>query len=290
MDVLHFPKNDGSVKEGYYNAYYAFVRRWALAAGIEVIDTKTDKVWCGRSINTFSCVYNDAQFVMDFSDFKKFQMNPVEFDCPYFKWHYSYDCLGHLKTKNVYPLSILLGFAWKQFCECRKLVTYKANGNKILNNQRPRHAAAKRRTFVHEMLTEKYGKDLSKGYIGQTDWWLSHNDCLVAVVVPGARNDMLDRGHFEEMGLGICIICPEIVTVLLRNLVLEPFKHYVPVEPDYSDLIEKIEWCKQHRDECIHIGNQARILFDKVANPHKYWTYIREILHGYSEHLYNVEK
>lgn len=29
-----------------------------------------------------------------------------------------------------------------------------------------------------------------------------------------------------------------------------PWKHYVPIDPDFSDVIQKIEWCENHLEEC----------------------------------------
>ena len=37
-----------------------------------------------------------------------------------------------------------------------------------------------------------------------------------------------------------------------------PWKHYVPVANDFSDLGEKIRWCHHHDDECREIGRNAR--------------------------------
>lgn len=39
--------------------------------------------------------------------------------------------------------------------------------------------------------------------------------------------------------------------------VFKPWIHYVPVENDFSDLNEKIEWCLQHEEECIRITENA---------------------------------
>ena len=39
--------------------------------------------------------------------------------------------------------------------------------------------------------------------------------------------------------------------------VFKPWVHYVPVENDFSDLNEKIEWCLQHEEECIRITENA---------------------------------
>ena len=38
---------------------------------------------------------------------------------------------------------------------------------------------------------------------------------------------------------------------------LEPFVHYIPVEPDLSDLHEKLEWAKQNEQACREISDHA---------------------------------
>jgi hypothetical protein len=41
---------------------------------------------------------------------------------------------------------------------------------------------------------------------------------------------------------------------------LEPYRHYVPVRADMSDLIERIAWCRANPDACIEIARAGRSL------------------------------
>lgn len=41
---------------------------------------------------------------------------------------------------------------------------------------------------------------------------------------------------------------------------LEPWRHYVPVAADLSDLVERIEWCRGHTDECRAIASAGQAL------------------------------
>jgi hypothetical protein len=41
---------------------------------------------------------------------------------------------------------------------------------------------------------------------------------------------------------------------------LIPWRHYVPVKPDMSDVVEKIEWCRSHLDECEAIAAAGQTL------------------------------
>ncbi len=38
---------------------------------------------------------------------------------------------------------------------------------------------------------------------------------------------------------------------------LKPYIHYVPVKSDLSDLIEKIQWCRDNDEKCKEISQEA---------------------------------
>lgn len=276
MDILFFPINDGSVKSTYYEAYYMSVVRSAKFINMSVIFTLNEKVWCGKGVNAYSCVLNDKQLIMDFSDHTPLQLNPADFKSPYFKWHYSLEVSGY--PANVHPLCVLQDYDYEEYQRIQTQVNYTANGELITNNQRCVAGAKERRALAQRRLLKAYGANASVAVIPQKNWWLSHNDCLVSVAVPGARNDMLDRGQMELMGLGVCVVSPVIVTVLAGGRTLEPFKHFVPVEGTYNNLIDMIEWCRKHRSECVEIGKNAKLLYDEVATPQRYWSHIKEVL------------
>ena len=40
---------------------------------------------------------------------------------------------------------------------------------------------------------------------------------------------------------------------------LIPWEHYVPVAHDLSDLLEKIDWLREHDDEARRISEKAKI-------------------------------
>ena len=41
---------------------------------------------------------------------------------------------------------------------------------------------------------------------------------------------------------------------------LEPYRHFVPVKRDLSDLAEKVQWCRGHDAECREIAAEAAAL------------------------------
>ena len=47
---------------------------------------------------------------------------------------------------------------------------------------------------------------------------------------------------------------------------LEPGKHFVEVKSDFSDLPEKLEWCKAHDEECKHIALEGKQYMQQFLN------------------------
>lgn len=46
-----------------------------------------------------------------------------------------------------------------------------------------------------------------------------------------------------------------------------PGEHYMPVESDLSDLVEKVRWAKDHDEEARKISKAARYLMRDTALP-----------------------
>lgn len=47
---------------------------------------------------------------------------------------------------------------------------------------------------------------------------------------------------------------------------LIPYKHYVPLSDDYDNVIEQVQWCEQHQDECKNIAKQATEFINQFLN------------------------
>ena len=115
--------------------------------------------------------------------------------------------------------------------------------------------------------------------------WNKDKNCLVIpwllastaaiVCVPGARNDMLDRGQGQQMFFGACTISPKLKTRLSYDRKIFRGILYVEGKPDYSDLIQKIEWVKENQEHAIQIGKTARKLFLETSTPEKQIEWIK---------------
>jgi hypothetical protein len=47
----------------------------------------------------------------------------------------------------------------------------------------------------------------------------------------------------------------------------EPWVHFVPIANDFSDLPEKLAWCRDHDDQCMEIAERARRHSELVYSP-----------------------
>lgn len=272
MSTCFLPEfNSKKVKDLYYNTFYKFVAHWLELSGIEVLFLPEDSfVWCGDGTNVFSASYNGKQVIFDYGDAKElaFQTN-----LPVFKFHYC----DIEYPENVFPFVPMLGTNWVEYNNARKQVTYKADGQ-IFCKQRPYGNALIRRMKIMSLLSAEYGSQVDCTLQSQEDYWRSFNDCFVSICVPGQREDILDRSQLEAMGLGVCTISPYIEENLFE-LTLEPWHHYIPVEKDFSDLSWVIDWCRDHRSDCIRIGSHAQKLFNTVYHPETMRWWIEDRIH-----------
>ncbi|GAI65494.1 unnamed protein product, partial [marine sediment metagenome] len=102
----------------------------------------------------------------------------------------------HGRLENTYPLTPISFYDWNRYVKLQAKIEYTCNTDKILNNQKPGADAMERRTRVQKMLKKKYRTDLDMEMTDKETFWKKINNCLVSVCIPGARNDILDRGQF----------------------------------------------------------------------------------------------
>lgn len=284
MNKIIFPKDTG---QHYFSIHYQYILdlfRYCKC-GIELKDIPEFHK------TAFQCLINGKSVIFDFAD----DGNSInECDMPVFKFHYKDE---HKELKNIYPFSPVSFYYkdWIDFNKLEKQIRYTCNNDIILNNQRPYAGALKRRKHVREILIYSYNpdndNDLDFNITDQLTFWKKINNCLVSVCVPGQNNNMLDRGQLQQMFFGCCTISPELPEILpVKNfrtmypsIVTQPFElddmnAYIKCKGDYSDLIEKIEWCKKNRKECIEIGHRAKKLCQKYLIPESLVSWILECI------------
>jgi len=266
--IIYFPKNTG---QRYYASHYSFFFNLLkfLILDIELYNPEP------HTGNNFIFRIDKKCILIDYGDHHLIAKDWQDFDIQ-FRFHYSKKAHGNLS--GVFPLTPISFYDWNQYTNLQNEINYTCNTNKILNNQTPGAEATQRRIKVQQMLRHKYHANLDTNITNKETFWKKINQCLVSVCVPGARNDILDRGQFQYMAFGACTLSPKLNIIMPYMKKPESGIHYVECASDYSNLIEKIEWCKQNRTECIEIGQNAKRLFLEICIPSAIWRWMSIIM------------
>ena len=266
--TIGFPKR---ARQKCYKPHYNFLLDLLKSLNLNVVLYGPESSPGG----SFVCRIDDQRAIIDYADFLEAREGISDSDIC-FKYHYSR--FHYEGINNIYPLGPMSFHRWDDYFTLEKEIVYSCNSDRILSNQRPHHGARKRRAIAQEVLRGKYGDDLDVEITDQPTYWEKINDCLVSVCVPGQRGTILDRGQFQYMAFGACTISPRLNIVLPNMVEPEPGVHYIECANKFSDLIEKVEWCKSHRDECIQIGQNAKRLFKENCTPVAVWEWMNKAL------------
>lgn len=273
-------KESGGIQyHRYYNIHFKYILNILKYCNID-IELVNPEYFSLKHKTAFEIEIDDNLVLIDFSDFESLSITEISKYKAVFKFHYNSET--HNEIINVFPISPVNFHEWPIYYEYVNDYKYRAKG-KIYNQQSPAGRAYDRRHYVRNMLIEKYGNDFVYERCHRYEFYKNVSKCLVSVCVPGARNNMLDRGHGQYMLLGACTISPKLVTTLSYGLCLEPGVHYIECKEDYSDLIDKIEWCKRNRGECMRIGKTAKKIMQETSTPERQIEWIKTCL-GYGKY------
>ena len=258
----------------YYSTHPQYVLNLLTKGGADVEMVPATNFKC-RSTVSFDCLIDGHLCKFDFNDHEIVDRDVSSKYKAYFKFHYheSHD-IGP-REKNIFPFSPVNFHDWDLYNRLHPTINYTAKG-KVLNNQAPAGAAIARRNHVAKILEETFSGNLDRARYPKEEFYKLINNASAIVCVPGARNNMLDRGQGQQMGLGACTISPKLNTRLSYHGMLVPGVHYVECKPDYSDLIEKVNWVRSNRDTAIKIGKAAKKLFLETSTPQKQVEWIKQ--------------
>lgn len=126
------------------------------------------------------------------------------------------------------------------------------------------------RATAHPDFPEHKKQFEEKGILGERVSWKEFLECKYLPYVDGV---MCAAPALQWRLLsGSLTFKPDSEEIQWFYRALKPYIHYVPVKSDLSDLIEKIEWAKEHDGECKQIASQAlkfaeeNILYHDVLN------------------------
>ena len=257
----------------YYGTHPTYVLNLLVKGGAVVEMVPATNFDC-RSNTSFDCKIDDHLCRFDFNDHEQYDWNSVSKYKAYFKFHWTEEGNNEL---NIFPFSPVSFHDWDLYDKLKPIINYKAEG-KVLNNQAPAGNAIARRNYVAKLLIDNFGNNLDRNRYPKEAFYRLINKASSIVCVPGARNNMLDRGQGQQIGFGACTISPKLNTRLSYHGMLIPGVHYVECKPDYSDLVEKVNWVRENKDKAIKIGLNAKKLFLETSTPQKQVEWIRKCI------------
>jgi hypothetical protein len=260
----------------YYSTHPQYVLNLLIKAGadIEMVPATTFKC---RSTVSFDCIIDGHLCKFDFNDHEKYDRDNAHKYKAYFKFHYNSEADPGLSKENIFPFTPVNFHDWALYNRLAPQINYTAIG-KVLNNQAPAGNAVSRRNHVAKLLVDAFGANVDRARYDKEVFYKLINNASAIVCVPGARNDMLDRGQSQQMGFGACTISPKLVTTLSYDKKLIPNVHYIECKADYSDLIEKVNWVIDNKDKAIQIGLNAKALFLETSTPAKQLAWILQCI------------
>jgi len=272
--------SDNYLKHKYGLIHFHFFVQYAKVAGIAVELVEPDnRVFIAEDQLIFSCTIDDQQIIVDYADHSSRNWKDLYPSLPYFKFQTIKDNLHDFIPLGPPMVGVkrkgTKGATVREYNHVKYYYDYQP-GTAILCKQLPNGAATERRNSVHALLRENFNDVDTLADQNQIDFWKQHETCLAAVCVPGATNNMVDRGHIELIGLGVCTISPELHTVFPGRRQLKAGKHYIKCCDDYSDLVDIIKELQKNPTLAKSIGHNAKRFYEKYYTPAAYWQWIRE--------------
>jgi hypothetical protein len=95
-----------------------------------------------------------------------------------------------------------------------------------------------------------------------------------------------------ELNMGSVVLLVDSPWKLWYSNLLIPYKHYVPVKQDLSDLISQIKWCRENDDKCREIVKNAQDFFDTYLQKDGILDFMQKMLvdlkNTMGNYLYNT--
>lgn len=84
-----------------------------------------------------------------------------------------------------------------------------------------------------------------------------------------------------QMFMNCCILLQDSKYKLWYSNLLIPYKHYIPIKYDLSDLVEKTQWCLKNEQKCKNIARQSKLLITKILTKKFCYQYMDNIFKKY---------
>ena len=98
-------------------------------------------------------------------------------------------------------------------------------------------------------------------------------------------NDKDSGLNWKLASCSVVLKCKATVVSWLMEDKLIPGVHYVLVKDDYSDLLEKIDWCLSNEDKCMEIIKNANAYMEQFLDEERETTLQKRVLYTYLDNV-----
>jgi len=89
--------------------------------------------------------------------------------------------------------------------------------------------------------------------------------------------DITDRLYYL-LWINAVLFIPDSAVKQWGLAFLQPWRHYIPVKADLSDLLFQLDWARRHDDECRQIAERANKLSRQIFSPDYVFYYLYTLL------------
>ncbi len=107
-------------------------------------------------------------------------------------------------------------------------------------------------------------------------------------IISAPGNDK-DSGLQWKLASNSIVLMPKPLThTWFMESELEPYKHYVPLDDDYKNLIDQLNWCKSNQKKCLEIIKMANKWVERLKDPETNREISQVIINEYSRIMASV--
>lgn len=269
LTTITMPRQD---RQRYYDPHFTFFRNLFEAAGVEV---KTEKI--RREGRGFEVQAAGKKILIDYGDHFTSAPDLDSFDAC-FRYHFSKEAHGN--QKRTYPFTPISFHDWHAYKRHRATTRWRPGSRYVTSRQTPGAAALQRRRMVQHRMREHFGASFDSQVIKQDKFWGAVSETLISICVPGARNDILDRGQLQYWALGCPTISPQLTAMLPYWEEPLPGKHYLRCADNYLGLDALVDIFMGNVELLRKISVESILLFEKCCTPKPVVAWFEQVLGG----------
>ena len=269
IDYIEFPRHaceslKKSSRETYYNTHFKYILHlltYKNNAKIKYINSSCINNFSKPHYTNFVVNINGKNVIFDYSD----HLNSIDEDSlnelPCFKFHYTSNL-----SNSHHPFPPMSFFDWNSYF---KLISKRKNTKDFFLYRTHYYGRAiNRRNMVKQNVLNIQNKSIKTDLVNQIDYFNDIYSASGNIIVPGAREDIVDRSHMQSFGLNCLVISPKIRGILPGNLQWISGEDYLEFDiSSFENLNETLEFALTNPKICKEISENAFEKFYNTCTP-----------------------